>query len=82
MGSSLAVILRLDRMLSGGGRSYSRFAKRRIINKVVATRSLAVLPLAGGRGTIACDGGRSHSRFVKRKILYIARQYIAPKGKI
>ena len=38
-----------------------RGAKRRIINKVVATRSLAVLPLAGGRGTIACDGGRSDS---------------------
>ena len=40
----------------------------RIIDKVIVTRSLAVLPLAGGRGTIACDGGRSYSRFALRNI--------------
>ena len=38
------------------------------IDKVIVTRSLAVLPLAGGRGTIACDGGRSYHPCLRQQI--------------
>ena len=43
--------LRADCKVKSGKWQVASFGAKPIVNKVVAMRSLAVLPLAGGRGT-------------------------------